>query len=106
MIKRLTENLTEDLCAQQVITSLPDCIKELIDNAIDAKSTKIRVHLDDYGKRSIVVSDNGTGIENFDCLGKVDIYQCRKDQLLKTRKMQSLSKLWDSEDRLYIPLLR
>lgn len=62
MIKKLNQNTAEDLCAQQVITSLPDCIKELVDNSIDAQSTRIKIYLNDYGKKSIEVSDNGTGI--------------------------------------------
>lgn len=41
MIKQLQKSITEDLCAQQVITNICDCIKELIDNSIDAHSTRI-----------------------------------------------------------------
>ena len=46
MIKELSQEVAEDLCAQQVITSICDCIKELVDNSIDAHSTKITVLLD------------------------------------------------------------
>ena len=53
MIKQLSEHTSEDLCAQQVITSLPDCIKELVDNSIDAKATHIKVVLTEYGKQKI-----------------------------------------------------
>lgn len=70
MIKKLNQNTAEDLCAQQVITSLPDCIKQLVDNSIDARSTRIKIYLNDYGKKSIEVSDNGVGIENFDFIGR------------------------------------
>ena len=72
MIKKLEQNLAEDISAQQVITSLPDCVKELVENSIDAKSTSISVYLDDYGKKKIIVSDDGVGISNFDCIGKVN----------------------------------
>lgn len=41
MIHKLDQNLAEDLCAQQVITNLTDCIKELVDNSIDAHAHKI-----------------------------------------------------------------
>lgn len=50
MIKPLSNQVAEDLCAQQVITNICDCIKELIDNSIDAKSNKIFISLKDYGK--------------------------------------------------------
>lgn len=41
MIQKLGQKLAEDLCAQQVITNIVDCIKELVDNSIDAHSHKI-----------------------------------------------------------------
>jgi len=53
MIKPLSEQTSESLCAQQVITSLPDCIKELIDNSIDAKATYLRIVLHGYGIQQI-----------------------------------------------------
>lgn len=84
MIKQLSEQTAEDLCAQQVITSLPDCIKELVDNSIDAKATFIKIILHEYGKSKIEVIDNGMGIDNFDFLGKVTALLCRKEQHLRT----------------------
>jgi len=53
MIKQLSTETAEELCAQQVITTLPDCIKELVDNSIDAKSTFIKIILFEYGKQKI-----------------------------------------------------
>lgn len=41
MIKPLSNSLAEDLCAQQVITNIVDCVKELVDNSIDAQSKRI-----------------------------------------------------------------
>jgi DNA mismatch repair ATPase MutL len=70
MIKALSQQTSEDLCAQQVITSLPDSIKELIDNSIDAKATYIKIVLTEYGKQRVEVIDNGIGIDSFDFMGK------------------------------------
>ena len=69
MIKQLSTETAEELCAQQVITTLPDVIKELIDNAIDAKATFIKITLTEYGKSRVEVIDNGTGIYEFSVLG-------------------------------------
>jgi len=37
-------------------------VKELVENSLDAKSTKIEVHLKEYGKEGVEVIDNGVGI--------------------------------------------
>ena len=103
MIKILSQQTSEDLCAQQVITSLPDCIKELIDNSIDAKATYIKVILHEYGKHKVEVIDNGMGIEDFDFLGKVQLCLCRKASLLRIKEMRGLTIL-GSEERLFTQL--
>ena len=68
MIERLDEDVVEEMCAHQVITTLPECIKELLENSIDAGAKKITVALDDYGKRQIEVIDNGSGISKDELL--------------------------------------
>lgn len=47
-----------------------DLKKELIENSLDAKSTQISLYLDNYGKETITISDNGHGIDssNFDVI--------------------------------------
>lgn len=62
MIQSLDQEVAEDLCAQQVITSLMDSTKELIDNSIDSGASEIKILLKDYGKKSLYVIDNGCGI--------------------------------------------
>lgn len=45
---------------------MSSCLKELIENSIDAKATNIEIILNDYGTKEIIVKDNGTGIEEID----------------------------------------
>ena len=50
------------LCSGQVITEPAAAVKELIENALDAGATKIRVECENGGMTRISVSDNGSGI--------------------------------------------
>lgn len=54
----------------QVVLSLAIAVKELVENAIDAKATQIDVRLKEYGSELAEVADNGTGVrrENFQAL--------------------------------------
>ena len=62
MIKKLDNESINSLCANQVVVDLAGCVKELIENSLDAKSTFITVILKDFGKEMIIVKDNGHGI--------------------------------------------
>lgn len=66
MIEKLPARVSEQLCANQVIVDLPSCIKELIENSLDAGATFVRVDLQEYGKQLIEVTDNGSGIAEQD----------------------------------------
>ena len=37
------------MCVSQVILDLPNCVKELVENSIDAGATNINVYLKDFG---------------------------------------------------------
>lgn len=67
MIKKLDAQSIVNICANQVIIDLATCVKELVENSIDAHGTIIEVSLKDYGKEYIEVKDNGSGIseDNF-----------------------------------------
>ncbi len=62
-IKKLSDHLSNQIAAGEVITEPLSVVKELVDNSIDASSTEISVEIKDSGIRSIKVSDNGDGIE-------------------------------------------
>ncbi|MEW5802962.1 MAG: DNA mismatch repair endonuclease MutL [bacterium] len=67
-IKVLPENLANMIAAGEIIDRPASVVKELVENAIDAGSDTIEVHLSRYGKEEIKVIDNGCGMGRHDAL--------------------------------------
>ena len=65
-IKKLKNNIINNIAAGEIIESPFSVVKELIENSIDAKSTKIDVILSESGLKSIIVKDNGKGMTDID----------------------------------------
>lgn len=68
-INILDSMIINRISAGEVVESPFSIVKELIDNALDANATKITVEIKNGGIDSIVVKDNGKGIE-FDDIKK------------------------------------
>lgn len=62
-IKLLSDHIINQIAAGEVIERPASVIKELIENAIDAKADKIDTIIESSGKNLIIVSDNGIGID-------------------------------------------
>ena len=61
-IKVLPEAISSKIAAGEVIERPASVVKELVENAIDANATEIRIRVIEAGKSFIEVSDDGIGI--------------------------------------------
>ena len=68
IIKILPEHVSNQIAAGEVVQRPSSLIKELIENSIDALSDKIQVFLNQSGKKSIKVVDNGLGMSKKDLM--------------------------------------
>ncbi|MFN4082407.1 MAG: DNA mismatch repair endonuclease MutL [Bacteroidia bacterium] len=66
VIKLLPDHVANQIAAGEVIQRPASVVKELLDNAVDAKSTKIQLIVEDAGKTLIQVIDNGVGMSDTD----------------------------------------
>ena len=84
----LDQNTIDKIAAGEVVERPSSVIKELVENAIDAKATAITVEIKDGGISFIRITDNGCGIE--------------KDQVRKAFLRHATSKLHTIDDLLDI----
>lgn len=66
VIKLLPDSVANQIAAGEVIQRPASVIKELVENAIDAGATSIKIVLKDAGRTLIQVIDNGTGMSETD----------------------------------------
>ena len=65
-INILDEHMINLIAAGEVIERMASVVKELVENSIDAGSTKIVISLIEAGYKEITVSDNGCGMDELD----------------------------------------
>ncbi len=65
-IKVMSDHLANKIAAGEVVERISSVVKELVENAIDAKAKNIRVELLEAGKKSIRVIDDGIGMDEED----------------------------------------
>lgn len=66
IIRLLPDSIANQIAAGEVIQRPASAVKELMENAVDAGATEIRLVLKDAGKVLIQVIDNGSGMSDTD----------------------------------------
>src|SRR6202789_2277444 len=87
----LSERVANQIAAGEVVERPASVVKELLENALDAGSTRIRIQVEAGGKKLIQVTDNGCGM-------------VRDDAMLAFER-HATSKIKDTDDLLRIATL-
>ncbi|HEY5371002.1 MAG TPA: DNA mismatch repair endonuclease MutL [Hanamia sp.] len=66
IINLLPENIANQIAAGEVIQRPASAVKELLENAVDAGATDIKLFINDAGKALVQVIDNGKGMSETD----------------------------------------
>lgn len=90
-IRQLDPHTVNQIAAGEVVERPASVVKELVENALDAMSTRIEVELTDAGRTRIVVRDNGIGMS--------------REEALLSLSRHATSKIRDAEDLLHVGTL-
>lgn len=64
----MDELLSNKIAAGEVVERCMNVVKELVENSIDAKSTEIKIEVEQAGTKLIKVTDNGIGMDKEDAI--------------------------------------
>src|ERR1700679_2698404 len=67
-IRILTDQVANQIAAGEVVDRPASVVKELLENALDAGATRIRVEVEAGGRKLIRIIDNGIGMVRDDAL--------------------------------------
>lgn len=91
LIKLLPDHISNQIAAGEVVQRPASIVKELLENSVDAGSTKIQLIVKDAGKRLVQVIDNGCGMSVTDARMSFERHATSKirtsDDLIAIRTM-------------------
>ena len=90
-IRILTDQVANQIAAGEVVDRPASVVKELLENALDAEATRIRVEIEGGGRKLIRVTDNGCGMG--------------RDDAMLAFERHATSKIRSSDDLLQIATL-
>jgi DNA mismatch repair protein MutL len=67
-IRILTDQVANQIAAGEVVDRPASVVKELLENALDAQSTRIRIEIEGGGRKLIRITDNGHGMGRDDAM--------------------------------------
>ena len=79
----LPDNIANQIAAGEVIQRPASAVKELLENAVDAGATEIRLILQDAGKALVQVIDNGGGMSETDARMSFERHATSKIQTIE-----------------------
>ena len=88
-IRILSETLSNQIAAGEVVARPASVVKELVENSLDALSSLITLEVENGGRTLIRVSDNGTGMSKDNALLSIERFATSK--ILKTEDLFSIS---------------
>tara|TARA_Y100000389_G_scaffold116844_1_gene114046 strand:- start:9817 stop:11517 length:1701 start_codon:yes stop_codon:yes gene_type:complete len=75
---KLNDNLINQIAAGEVVDNPSSVLKELIENSIDAKSKSIDIYIENGGKKSILINDDGHGMHEKDLVNAFERFATSK----------------------------
>jgi len=66
VIKLLPDNVANQIAAGEVVQRPASAVKEMLENCLDARATKIKLFIKDGGSSLIKIQDNGVGMSETD----------------------------------------
>ncbi len=79
----LPDNIANQIAAGEVIQRPASAVKELLENAVDAGATEIKLIIQDAGKSLIQVIDNGAGMSETDARMSFERHATSKIQTIE-----------------------
>ncbi|NUM54529.1 MAG: DNA mismatch repair endonuclease MutL [Candidatus Hydrogenedentes bacterium] len=77
-VRALPETVANRIAAGEVVERPASVVKELVENAIDARATRVQVRIVAAGRRTIEVIDNGHGMSEQDALLAIERHTTSK----------------------------